>query len=169
MQLDKLVLATDSESFLVSSRQENHDALLSMLKQAKQSLDIYSHNLDGSLYDTHDFTEALKRLSLKNKATKIRVLLKDIDYINKHGHRLVELARRLPTFIEIRHVSSEFEHITSSYAVVDNRGIIFRNDALRFDAKVNFNDPMLARDLAKQFNTIWEQSNPSQEMRSLHI
>lgn len=169
MQLETLTLARDSESFLISSRQENHDALLAMVKQAKQSLEIYSHNLDGVLYDTAEYLAALKQLSLNNKVSKIRILLRDIDYISKNGHRLIELARRLPTFVEIRQTSSNFDHIISCYSIVDNRGVIFRNDALRFEAKVNFNDPLLARDLLKQFNTIWEQSEPSQEMRSLHI
>lgn len=169
MELDKLKLASDSEDFLISSRQENYDALLSMLKQARQSLAIYSHNLDGSLYDTSEFIEALKQLSLNNKVSTIRVLLRDIDYISRHGHRFVELARRLPSFIEIRQTSSDFDHIISCYSIVDKRGIIFRGDALRYEARVNFNHPLVARDLLKQFDTIWEQSESSQEMRNLHI
>lgn len=169
MELDNLKLAEDSEPFMISSRQDNHDALLAMLKQAHQSLDIYTHNLDASLYDTAEYLAALKQLSLNGRNSKTRILIRDIDYISKHGHRFIELARRLPSFIEIRQISSDFDHIISCYSIIDNRGIIFRNDALRYEAKVSFNDPLLARDSLKQFDKIWNQSERSQEMRSLHI
>ena len=169
MDLDSLKLGEDKEPFMISSRQDNYDALLAMLNQAHQSLDIYSHNLDGSLYDTSECLTAIKQLSLNNKKAGVRILLRDVDYITKHGHRFVELARRLPSSLEIRRISSDFEHIISCYSIIDDRGVIFRNDAMRFEAKACFNDPLLARDLHKQFNEIWNQSEPSQEMRSLHI
>jgi len=169
MNLDNLKLAEDSEAFMIDSRQDNHDALLAMVKQARHSLEIYSHNLDGSLYDTSEFVSAIKQLSLNGNLSKVRVLLRDLDHITRHGHRVVELGRRLPSFLEIRQVNSDFEHIISCYSIVDHRGIIFRNDALRYEAKVNFNDPLLSRDCLQQFNEIWNQSDPSQEMRNLHI
>jgi len=169
MEFENRQLAKDDEEFLINSRQNHHDALLSMLQQAHLSLDIYSYNLDGSLYDTDEYLTAIKQLSLNSKNSKIRILLKDTDYVNKHGHRFVTFARRLPSFMEIRQVNSDFEHIISCYSIVDERGIIFRSDALRYEAKINFNGPLLARELLKQFNQIWNHSEPSQEMRSLHI
>ncbi|MGD9391246.1 MAG: hypothetical protein PVG18_12310 [Thioalkalispiraceae bacterium] len=169
MELADFKLGETSDSFMINTRQENHDVLLQMITQAQHSLSMFSHNLDATLYDTGQYLAALKQLSLNNKHSKVRILIRDIDFITKHGHRFIELARRLPSSIEIRQTSSEYEHIITAYSIVDDRGIILRNDALRYEAKVNFNDPMLARDLLKQFNEIWNQSEPSQEMQRLHI
>jgi hypothetical protein len=169
MDKEKKILGKTAAPFLISSRKENCDTLLDMLRQAHQDLVIFSHNLDGPLYDTSEFTDTVRKLSLDNKNSKVRILIQELDFLIKHGHRIVELARRLPTSIEIRHADSRFEHVNTCYSIVDHKGVILRNDAYRFDAKADYHDPRLALELTKQFDEMWEQSEPSTEMHRLHI
>lgn len=169
MEKQQKILGTTAEPFLISSRKENYDVLLDMLKQASQQLVIFSHNLDGQLYDTSEFIDTIRKLSLDNKHSQVRILIQELDFLIKHGHRLIELSRRLPTSIEIRKTDHRFEQLNSCYAIVDNKGVVLRNDSFRFDAKADYHDPRLAKELTKQFNEMWEQSEPSLEMQRLHI
>ena len=169
MDKEQHILGNTAKPFLISSRKENYSLLLDMLNQAQQDVVIFSHSLDGQLYDTTEFIEALRQLALNNKHSQSRILIQEMDFLVKNGHRIIELARRLPTSIEIRKVNHQFDHINTSYAIVDRKGIVLRNDAYRYDAKVDFHDPRLAKDLLKQFNEMWEQSEPSMEMQRLHI
>ena len=169
MKNEQNTLGKTANPFLVSSRQENYDVLLDMIKQSHHDVIIFSHSLDGQLYDTSEFAENLRQLSLDNKHSKIRVLIQELDFIIKNGHRLVELARRLPTSIEIRKANSRFENVNSNFAIIDHQGVILRNDAYRYDAKVDYHDPRLAKELTKQFNEMWDHSEPSMEMQRLHI
>ena len=165
---DKIIGKT-AKPYLISSRQENYDVFLDMLKQAHQELIIFSHSFDGQLYDTSEWIEALRQLALNNKHTQTRILIQEMDHLIKNGHRIIELSRRLPTSIEIRKANSRFENVNTNFYVIDQHGVIMRNDAYRYDAKVDYHDPRLARDLLKQFNEMWEQSEPSMEMQRLHI
>ena len=169
MEKQQLTLGKTSKSFLVSSRQENYDLLFDMIGQSQHDLFVFSHNFDGALYDTNELAERLRKLLLNNKNSHARILVQDMNFLVKHGHRIVELGRRLPTSIEIREANKRFEHVNTCYAVADNHGVIFRTDAFRFDAKIDYHDPRLAKDLLKQFNEMWEQSEPSTEMQRLHI
>ena len=169
MEKEQHILGKTAKPFLISSRKENYSLLLDMLNQAQQDVVIFSHSLDGQLYDTTEFIDALRQLALNNKDSQSRILIQEMDFLVKNGHRIIELARRLPTSIEIRKVNHQFDHINTSYAIVDRKGIVLRNDAYRYDAKVDFHDPRLAKDLLKQFNEMWEQSEPSMEMQRLHI
>ena len=169
MDKEQKILGKSAVPFLIDSRKENYHVLLDMISQARQDLAIFSHNLDGPLYDTSEFVDSIRKLSLDNKNSKVRILIQELDFMIKHGHRLVELARRLPTSIEIRHANSRFEHVNSCYSIVDHKGVILRNDAYRFDARADYHDPRLALELTKQFDEMWEQSEPSTEMQRLHI
>jgi hypothetical protein len=169
MNTDKYQLGKTSAPFLISSRQENYDLLLNMLQQAQQSLSIFSYNFDGQLYNTSEFISSLRSLSLDNRNSQVRILIQDMNFLVKHSHRVIELSRRLPTSFEIRESGPQFEHLNSCYSILDGRGVILRSDAMRYDAKVDFHDPRLAKELLKQFNEIWDQSEPSPEIQRLHI
>lgn len=169
MEKDQYILGKSAKPFLVSSRQDNYDILLEMIKQARHEVVIFSHNLDGQLYDTSEFIDGIRNISLDNSHSMIRILTQELDFIIKHGHRLIELARRLPTSIEIRQANARFDHVNTCFSIVDHKGVILRNDTYRYDAKVDFHDPRMAMELEKQFNEMWEQSEPSMEMHRLHI
>jgi len=62
MKNEQTTLGKTANPFLVSSRQENYDVLLDMIKQSHHDVIIFSHSLDGQLYDTSEFAENLSPL-----------------------------------------------------------------------------------------------------------
>ena len=97
------------------------------------------------------------------------MLLKDAEPLIKYGHRLIELSRRLSSMIGIRTIHPHYREYNEAYMVFDERGIIKRRYADRYEGIANFNDPIQARELLTLFNEIWNISEPDPNLRRLHI
>lgn len=140
-----------------------------MASQARQSLHIYTRDLDAELYDNEAFIEALFRLARRSKYSFIHILVLDSDRAVKNGHRLIHLHQKLDSYIKIRRVGEQHKDYVPAFMVADERGVIFRQFGDRHEAEVNYNDPSLAANLLKFFTEAWEMSSPDPQLRRLNI
>ncbi len=148
---------------------EHYAMALDMLRATHRSVHIFSRRLDGKLYDTREFAETVARLASRQPRVHFRILLQEIDPLIKYGHRLIELARRLTTAIEIRAVHPDYRHYNEAFMVFDERRIIHRTLADRYEGIANDNDPDLARKLLNFFTEVWEVSQVDPNLRRLHL
>lgn len=162
-------LGKDSDDVLMDSTEDNFEAALSLVKQAENTLDIFTWDLEPRVYNNSQFSEAVKNLCLKNKNVRVRILVIDPDYVIKHGHSLINLSRRLTSYIEIRKVHEDYASILTTYLIVDHRGVLHKKIATRYEGAVNYNLPMHATDLLKTFNEIWEKSKTYIDFKHLGI
>lgn len=151
------------------SRDELRMIGLHMAGQARQSLHIYTRDMDPELYDNEAFVETLSRLARRSKYSFIHILLLDSDKAVKNGHRLIYLHQRLDSYIKIRRVGAQYKDYAPAFMVADEHGVIFRQFGDRYEAEVNYNDPSLAGNLLKLFSETWEMSVPDPQLRRLHI
>ena len=148
---------------------EHYAMALDMLRSTRRSVHIFSRRLDGKLYDTREFAETLAQLASRQPRVRFRILLQEVDPLIKYGHRLIELARRLTTAIEIRAVHPDYRHYNEAFMVFDERRIIHRTLADRYEGIANDNDPDLARKLLDFFTEVWEVSQVDPNLRRLHL
>jgi hypothetical protein len=153
---ERFVLKEDSESVDIDTSEACRLAAVSMARQAARSIDIVSRQLDPQMYDNGDFCDAVRNLVVGSQRARVRALLRHTDSVTKSGHRLVNLAQRLSSFIELRVPAREYNEYNAAFLIVDGTGLIYRRHADRFDASVNFNDPHMAQELARQFNEMWQ-------------
>jgi len=153
----------------IDSSEDNHKFALKLVTQARHSVDIFTQDLAARIYDESKFITALRELALRNKHAMVRVLVINPERTIKQGHRIIELARRLTSSIELRHVPEDFRSDPQSYLLADVRGVLHRNDASRYEATVDFNAPLRGRELANHFNGIWEHSPLVLEFKRLYI
>lgn len=153
----------------INDRQENYQALLNMIDKGRRSLHIYSRYLDGKLYDRQEFNTAIRRLANRHPQSQVRILLRDIEPLVKHGHRLIELSRHLSSSMEIRVIHKDFAEYNESFFIVDQRAVLHRKLADRYEGIINYNDPALARYLLHHFNEVWEQSQVPTDARRLYL
>ena len=111
----------------------------------------------------------MRQLALRSRHSRIRVLVKDSHRAVKDGHRLVELARHLSSFIEIRKAHEDARDAAEAFLIADGIGTLHRTLASRFEGTVNFRAPLHARRLAQWFTEVWERSAPDPELRRLHL
>ena len=160
-QTDEMVSVDTSEAHRLAS--------YLMATQAKRSLDIISRKLDPPVYDTEEFVEAVKRLVLDNNRVQIRVLVFEPQTIVHHGHRLVDMALNLTSFIEFRKPDNEFKTFNESLFIADATGYIHRNSAERYEGTLNFNDRRLSKILTERFEEIWGRSLPDPNLKRVHL
>lgn len=144
-------------------------ATLDVVKSARRSLSIFSHDLDPSVYDRIEFLDAVKHLILTHKFSRIQILLiSPVDAV-KGGHRLVELARRFSTFFEIRRVHPDFKERNDAFLIADESGVVYRMDTRRWEGIADTNAPRIAQKYLDIFEEAWQHSEPEPEFRQLHI
>lgn len=148
---------------------ENREAALAIARLARRQLAIFSRELEPQVYDTPEFIDAVKQLALSGSRTTIRILLIDSQRATKEGHRLVELARRLSSSFEIRKPHRDYLDITETFMIADEKGLLYRKLATRWEGIVDPNDPLQAREKLKLFDQIWQRSVDDIETRQLRI
>lgn len=167
--LNDYTLGESTGTIALSLREENRLATLALVGQAKRSIYIFSHQLDPYIYGDKDFLEAIIRLATRSRHSKIYLLVQNTQPMIKHGHRIIEISRRLSSYIKIRKVSEEFKDYHEDFLIVDETGLIHRKIATRYEGFASFNARREAKILIKFFDNVWIQSEPEPKLRHLHI
>jgi formate-dependent nitrite reductase cytochrome c552 subunit len=159
---DDIVLRT-------GERDELAAAYLRMSSQAKFRLDIVSRDLEPAIFDNADYYNAVKQLAMHNPRSRIRILIQNSEHIVKYGHRLIELSRRLSSYIDIRLQGKDFREFNEAWLIIDDCGWIRRPLADRFKGECYFNSPREVQERTKQFNEMWDASVEDPNLRRLHL
>ncbi|QGX41513.1 hypothetical protein [Permianibacter aggregans] len=167
-ELTEATLGTDAR-FAVRSSAENHQACVQLLKAAKLELKLFTRDLDSRVLDYPDIVEAFSQLARYSRQSKIQVLIVDPESPLRSGHRLLDLFQRLSSKIETRKVHPDYTQLPFTFMTVDQRGLLYRSNAAEYEGEVNFNAPLPVKEKNKQFDDIWQQSEPVSEWRRLYI
>lgn len=148
---------------------ENRRGALEIAQLARRQLSIFSRDLEPQVYDTPEFLAAVKNLALSGSKASVRILLIDATRATRDGHRLVGLARRLSSFVEIRKPHRDYLDLAEAFMIADEQGLLYRTLATRWEGIVDPHDPMQAREKLKLFDDIWQRSHSDPETRQLRI
>jgi predicted GNAT family N-acyltransferase len=149
---------------------EDHQAhATSMVRQAKHYLCIFTHNLDPQIFDTPPFIDATKKLAIRSRFSRIRILLQDNTLVMQQGHRLVELAQRLSTAIEVRIPGEEYRDHAENFMLIDEVGYIHRKQAENLLGTACYNDNHRVNRMQTIFDEAWEFGTPDRELAWLHL
>jgi hypothetical protein len=162
-------LGENGETLELESSRDNYAVALSMLQQSRRDAVMFSRQLDGALYDTSEFSAVVSHCVSRQPRFRFRILLQQIDPLIKSGHRLIELSRRLSSSIEFRRVHEDYTYYNQAFMVFDERGIIKRRYADRYEGIASFNAPLEARELVNFFDEVWSRSEPDPNLRRLHL
>lgn len=142
---------------------------LQLASQARKHLSIFTPDLEPALYDQQAFLDTLTRLAISSARAQIRVLLLDHDTAVTQGHRLIELARRLTSHIEIRCPGEDFKDEGMNFLLADGLGYVYREPGRPHQARACFNQPRETQRLQGYFDAIWETGVPDSELRRLYL
>ncbi len=153
----------------ISTRQENADAALELVSQTRQKISIISTELDPFVYDQPEFVEALRKVVIGNRYAEVRVIVFEAALISRRGHKILDLAGKLSSFIELRKASNEYRSFNEAVMIVDEVGYLFRENRERYKGKVNFNSRRESKALLEVFNAMWETATPDPNLRRVLI
>ncbi len=160
----------ETAGFLLLRREDEfRRVVVAMCEQASQSIQIMSPLLDHKIFDSPELYEIASSLGRKNKYTRIEILLYDSHRVVKNGHALIDIARRLPSSIGIRIVHPELRSSNHEYVLVDEAGLIYRQDHEQYEGYANFKDVTEANRLRRQFRSAWESGLIDPNLRQIKI
>ena len=167
--LTNFYLGETKNTVTIDSREEFNLASLRMTRQTGRFLDIISRELDPFIFDQKDFVLAVKQLVIGNRHAKVRILLAEPSKIIHRGHRLIDLALDLSSFIELRKHSHENNEFNEGILIADRIGYVHRKNDARYEAKFNFNDLRHSNELLTKFEELWETAKPDPNLRRVTI
>jgi hypothetical protein len=136
------------------------------MQQARRSLCLYTPDLEAWLYHHESIQQACQNLLLARPQNSMRILLRDSSPAVRQGHRLLTLARRLPSSLQIRRLNPDYPATGSAYLLADDRGLLLRKDAEHLAGYALYNDPARVRQCQQQFDQAWNTSIADPELRS---
>ena len=136
---------TQLQAFSTPEQARSH--ALALLQQAQRRLCIYSSDLEPWLYHHSSVQQACTRFLLANPKNQLRILLRDSSRAVKDGHRLLTLARRLPSSCQIC-------------------GLLLRPELSQFAGYALYQDPVRNRLRLSQFEQAWATSISDADLRS---
>lgn len=166
---DACLLGETAGDYALASRDDSRRAAVLLVSQARRMIDLFTPDLEPALYDQAPFIDALSQLAVGNPRARVRILAKDFERTVKEGHRLVELARRLSSYVELRKVHSDYQENNETFLLVDDYGLLHRRHAARFEGTFSCKAPLEVRRLRAFFNEVWDRSEPDADLRRLHL
>ena len=132
-------------------------------------ISIFTPDLEPPLYDNPQVIEVLKRFVLSHSFAKVRILVRDHTRHSGSSNRFMSMAKRLTSYLEIRNLLPEHYHYTSSYCIADDRGIVYRLNAERWEGIALVNNPTVARQYLAEFDVAWHASGEQYQRRTAHF
>ncbi len=169
IDLDLPLLGESNDLFHLRNEDDHLIHATGMLRQAKRDLAIFSYDLDPVVFDQLPFVEAFKALALRSRFSRIRVLLQDNTLVLQRGHRLVELAQRLPSVIEIRKPNDDFIDHPENFLLIDDCGYLHRKTPESHLGIACYHNRHRVNRLLALFDDAWEHGSPDRDLARLHL
>ncbi len=161
---------TDPTPMLVSGLEQSRHALLKLAKTAQFLLQWFTADLEYLVTDNEVFIQTISQFCRTSRQSRVEILLHDPKTLMHRGHRLINLAQRLPSKVEIRCTNTDIvrQH-PSSFLVVDREHFFIKPIASNWRGKLQFDAALEARVLLDIFEEGWETSFPDNQTRPLGI
>lgn len=143
--------------------------VLEVMDWPRRTLRIYSQQLDHALFDLNEVVDSLSAFARKGPPVRALVLLHSSNPLVSRGHRLLDLARRLDSKIQIRTVPGELATDRHTCLLCDEQGYFLMPDHDEYQAYANRYDPVQTTRLVERFDYLWERSTTDPDLRILRI
>lgn len=141
-----------------------------MVAEARLELALMSQELEVRTWCSEAFVDALRAFVLQHERTRVRVLIAHPRQAIAGGSRLVELGRRLSSFVEFRELAPERrQFIREEYLIADGRAMLYRETPADLESRYFGATPQAARLKLQDFDILWNESTTAQELRDLKL
>ncbi|MAT51625.1 MAG: hypothetical protein CMK32_10630 [Porticoccaceae bacterium] len=153
----------------VSGADDFRDRALQLARSSDRIIRIFSKVLDRQLYDQEDFCEAIFQIATRHPNADVRILVKETQSLQTHFHRLVEMFHRLTSRIQLRKLNPERETLHTDFIVGDEEQVLYNQLEDGYEGYFFAYAPLEARRLSKDFDSLWNSSEPDPAVRRLAI
>lgn len=151
------------------SRTEAAEQALALIRGARQEICFFGPSIDPVLFDSDEVAEAISSLARRSPRTRVRFVVFDTRSNISHRHRLLPLAQRLSSKIEVRIASLPHQETRQMYLLVDTDAYLYCPDNSRYQGESNAHAPLKVRELQNQFEEAWTHATPDSNTRRLNL
>lgn len=143
---------------------------ITLLQDSRHVLAIHLPALDGDSFSSTAELAEIRRIATSGRGARVRLLLHDTGAALREGHRLVALAQRLSSVIQIRRPVEEIDlGNRSAYLLNDAGGYLLLPEHDRPQGRAARNDRAAQAPLRQQFDDVWERSERATELQALGL
>jgi hypothetical protein len=143
---------------------------IALLQDSRHALDIHLPELDADSFSNSPELAEIRRIATSGRGARVRLLLHDTGAALRASHRLVALAQRLSSVIQIRRPVEEIDlGNRSAYLLNDAGGYLFLPEHDRPQGRAARNDRAAQAPLRQQFDDVWERSERATELQALDL
>lgn len=150
--------ATDNEFYQARDR---------VLTLATHQLLAFLPLLDRPLMHERDVASVLLKAIQGNRNFRARILYSDAKDALERRHELLDVARRLPSYFELRRVPPEHRDRTDCLLIADRKVLLSRPDERYLQDGLLHAEPGRLNRAIEQFDELWQQSTQETNTRLL--
>jgi predicted GNAT family N-acyltransferase len=142
---------------------------VALCTDARRELRIQSPQLDHRVFDQPELIAAVSALVRSSSQSLVRILIADSRPLIDRGHRLLELARRMPSKVHIRQLSEHPQWNQETVVIRDRDGLLFKPGGSDHDAFFEPHSRASAQRHLELFDELWRQGSADPNLRSLAL
>lgn len=158
-----------SEAHVVEGREAYAAAAAEVARRARMELALLSFDLPVRVYGTAEFCDAVRNLILRYQRARIRLLIHDVHSIATRENRLIQLLRDLDSYTEIRKLAEHQGDHREDCLIADEHHLLKRDTPEALTAVVRYDSPLDGRAARRDFDELWDGSEPASELRRLYL
>ncbi|MDH3646005.1 MAG: hypothetical protein OER80_04455 [Gammaproteobacteria bacterium] len=144
-------------------------AVIDLLNTARQSVEIFSPDLNPVVFGSSDLIAAVRSFVTRNKHSTMRVLIRDTGPLTRDDHRFLAVAQRISSKIIVRKLATDFYSRDDAFVIADDTQYALRKQASSWAGLYDQTRPEVARQRLTAFEEMWAHSVPDPGIRRLHI
>lgn len=153
-----------------TTREELIAVTQTLLSGARHSMCVLVRELHPILLNDTASLVQLRRLAISGRGASLRMIAQDLTRALREGTRLLQLAQRLSSVIEMRRpVEPADLGYRSAFMCVDTQGYLFRPVESEMAAAGSTYAPGRHAELMRLFEEVWNRSEPWPELRELGV
>jgi hypothetical protein len=136
---------------------------------AGRNICILSPCLEHAAFDNSGLADALSTLARRGSQTQVRILISDSRSLAGRGHRLLQLARRLPSIVHLQKIAEHPDWNGETIVIRDRDGVLYKPGGSNHEGFYEPNSRASTQRHLDLFEELWRHSVQDTELRSLTL
>jgi hypothetical protein len=135
-------------------------AIDTVLLAAKKDICIFDADLASLECESRQRADRIAGFLAGGSDRRLRIVLHDLDYLNRRAPRMTALLRRYGHCLTIRQSSESMRNLSDAFLLADGESGVIRFHADHFRGKLLIGHPMAVHDWYRRFEDLWMESVP---------
>ncbi len=145
------------------------DLAVALCDSASRYLCILSPTLDHAAFDSDTLAQSLSALARSSRQAEVRILVSSVTAIVNRGHRLLSLARRIPSSVQLRRLDEHPDWNGQTVVIRDRDGVLYKPGGSDTDGFYEPDSRASTQRHLDLFNELWRYSVQDPNLRALSL